>query len=252
MHTKLILTTLFSLVIIYLLCLTVYKMNGNDLVFPSPNTILAEFFSLFAVWKTYSLILSTLFRLVVTLLLSLFLGVLFGMLSAIFRIVEIFLKPYITILRSMPVVVLLLVLMMFFGTNSTPFWITSLVLFPIFYEATLKGVKEIDRDLMDVWKLESNMNLGVVKKIMLPLSFPYISQAITSGIGLGFKVLIMGEYMVSARNSIGNVIINSANNLEYQKVYAWCIILVVLVLFVELLPRLIEKVYFQIKENKFA
>ena len=78
------------------------------------------------------------------------------------------------------------------------------------------------------------------REILLPLIFNNIYQALIEAIGLGFKVLIMGEYMTSSPNSVGNVIINSAHNLEYDLVYAWCIILVIIVLIIELIPKLIK------------
>lgn len=218
-------------------------------MFPSPNDVISTFFQLFTKKNTYTLILFTLLRLLGALGISLIVGIFLGILSGLWRPLELFLKPYITILRSMPVVVLLILFLMIAGIQSTPYLITFLVLIPLFYEASLKGVKEIDQDLTDVWKLESKLHFGVIKKIIFPLSFPYIAQAIVAGIGLGFKVLIMGEYMASTKNSIGNIIISNAHNLEYTSVYAWCIVLILLVLFVEFLPKLCIYIYQKLKEK---
>ncbi|UKI48884.1 MAG: hypothetical protein L6U99_08535 [Clostridium sp.] len=106
----------------------------------------------------------------------------------------------------------------------TPMLMVCFVLIPLFYEVTINGALTIDNELLDVWKVECDISFRGIFKILLPLIFNNIYQAVIEAIGLGFKVLIMGEYMTSSPNSVGNVIINSAHNLEYDLVYAWCII----------------------------
>lgn len=237
-----ILTTVFSFVLIYLIAFTVFKVNNNSLVFPNPNNVLNEFFVLLSLKQTYKLIFSTLLRLLLTLSISFILGVILGVVASLSRNVEGLLKPYVTIIRSLPVVVLLVFFVMVLGFQLTPYFLTCFVLIPLFYEATLKGIKSIDSDYLDVCKMEGNFNFKIIRRVLLPMSAGYIGQALISAIGLGFKVLVVGEYMSATKNSLGNVIYSNAHNLEYIKVYAWCIILICLVLIVEALPKVIIKI----------
>ncbi len=236
-----LLSVVSSIIIIYLIMLTIYKTKNNLLVFPSPNLIFKQFFNLLLKFNTYNLILFTILRLLLSLIVSLFIGVALGILAYIFPLFRFFIKPFITILRCIPVVVLLIFFLMLSSIKLTPMLMVCFVLIPLFYEVTINGALNIDSELLDVWRVECGITFKGIFKILLPLIFNNIYQALIEAIGLGFKVLIMGEYMTSSPNSIGNVIINSAHNLEYDLVYAWCIILVILVLIIELIPKLIKK-----------
>lgn len=236
-----LLSAIASILIIYLIMLAIYKSKDNTIIFPSPNLIFKQFFNLLIKANTYKLILFTILRLLLSLIISLFIGVTLGILAYIFPLFRIFVKPFITILRCIPVVVLLIFFLMLSSIKLTPMLMVCFVLIPIFYEEALNGALNIDNELLDVWKVECGISFRGIFKILLPLIFNNIYQALISAIGLGFKVLIMGEYMTSSPNSIGNVIINSAHNLEYDLVYAWCIILIIIVLIIELIPKLIKK-----------
>lgn len=236
-----LLSVVASILIIYLIMLTIYKTKDNSIIFPSPNLIFKQFVNLLLKFNTYNLILFTILRLLASLIISLFIGVALGILAYIFPLFRVFIKPFITILRCIPVVVLLIFFLMLSSIKLTPMLMVCFVLIPLFYEETLNGALNIGSELLDVWRVECGITFRGIFKILLPLIFNNIYQALIEAIGLGFKVLIMGEYMTSSPNSIGNVIINSAHNLEYDLVYAWCIILVILVLIIELIPKLIKK-----------
>lgn len=236
-----LLSIIASILIIYLIMLTIFITKDNSIIFPSPNLIFKQFFKLLGRFGTYKLILFTILRLLLSLIVSLFIGIALGILAYIFPLFRIFIKPFITILRCIPVVVLLIFFLMLSNIKLTPMLMVCFVLIPLFYEVTINGALNIDNELLDVWKVECGISFRGIFKILLPLIFNNIYQAVIEAIGLGFKVLIMGEYMTSSPNSVGNVIINSAHNLEYDLVYAWCIILVIIVLIIEFIPKFIKK-----------
>ena len=114
------------------------------------------------------------------------------------------------------------------------------MLIPIIYEAFLNGILNLDKDLMAVWKLESNMNEKVLINIIFPLAKPFITTAFIQSVGLGIKVLIMAEFICNTNNSIGKALVNSANYLEYDNVFAWTILAILFVIIIENIPKLIN------------
>ena len=59
----------------------------------------------------------------------------------------------------------------------------------------------------------------------------------------------MAEFIVGAKNTLGYAINPVIENIEYAKGYAYCIIIVIVVLLVELLPKFAYKLYNYIKFN---
>jgi NitT/TauT family transport system permease protein len=53
--------------------------------------------------------------------------------------------------------------------------------------------------------------------------------------GLGIKVLVMAEFLAQTRNSIGNQLYLAKVNLEYDRVFAWTILLIIIAVILEFL-----------------
>ena len=75
----------------------------------------------------------------------------------------------------------------------------------------------------------------------VPLIKENIKSATVNSIGLGFKVMIMAEFICYTPNSFGSIIINSANNLEYSRLYAFSIFIIIIVILFEYLYKYINK-----------
>ncbi len=225
------------ILLLYLLCYVV----DNTIIFPTPTTILEAFFNLLKTKETYIIIGSTLLRLLISLIISFIIGATLGVLAGKFNFLNLFLRPFITIFRSLPLASIIVIIMIILGFNKSPYIICMLMLIPIIYEAFLNGTLNLNKELMEVWRLESNFNERVIFKIIFPLSKPFIKTAYTQSVGLGIKVLVMAEFICGTKNSIGRALTNSANYLEYDKVFAWSLIAIILVIIVENIPKLFNR-----------
>lgn len=87
-----LLSIIASILIIYLIMLTIFITKDNSIIFPSPNLIFKQFFKLLGRFGTYKLILFTILRLLLSLMVSLFIGVALGILAYIFPLFRILLN----------------------------------------------------------------------------------------------------------------------------------------------------------------
>ena len=236
--TKKIIIYLLSIITIFLMLYIIGFTINNDIIFPAPSSIFIALIDLLKSLDSYVILGYTLLRLLISLGISFLIGATLGILAGRFYNIELFLKPIITILRSLPLAAIIVIIMIILGFNKSPYIICMLMLVPVIYESFLNGIKNLDKELMMVWHLESNFNILVLFKIIFPLARPFIKTAYTSSVGMGIKVLIMAEFVCSTRNSIGNALVNAANYLEYDVVFAWSIIAIILVVIVENIPKL--------------
>ena len=124
-----------------------------------------------------------------------------------------------------------------FGFSFTPYIITFLMIFPLIYQGTYGAIKGIDQELIDVYKLEDNNFITGLTHCYIPLISKQIRTALLQSLGLGIKVLVMAEYLSQTKNSIGNKLYLAKVNLNYDEVFAWTLLLIVLALFLELLIK---------------
>ncbi len=220
-------------------------MRGDRIVFPGVLEILRAFLALLGSGQTYAKIWVTLRHLILALAISSVIGIAVGVAEGVSAFVRNLLKPLMIMLRSIPMVIMVVVIMVMTKYERVPVIATSLFLIPLISEATCQGYLHMDQDLMSVYKLESKFNFRVLRTVHLPLMAGYLRQAYISAVGMGMKLVVSTEYLVQTKNSLGKAINSSSYFNEYQDIYAYALIMVLLVLLVGELPSFLYRTFSQ-------
>lgn len=232
MHNALFST--FSIVLLFIIWQFYSISVNNPTLMPTPINVLNRILEMLVDKETYIIIFTSLSRLLLSLILATVLGVTFGLLSSLNRKVEAFFKPIIVTIRTLPVISIIVVILIIFGNVITLYIISLLLLFPIIYQAELDGIKNIDKSLIDVLRLDTvDVSKVAITKVYIPLSIPFLKSALIDAVGLGFKVLVVAEYIAQTNVSIGRSIYMNKVNLDFNGVFAWTALLLVFVLLIE-------------------
>ena len=211
-------------------------IKNDRLVFPDVIEILRAFFRLLGTPKTWLLIRTTLLHLLTAMAVSTVIGLLTGLAEGYSDFIRMLLRPLMVLLRSIPMVVLVVIIMVLTTYDKVPLIGTSLILIPIISEAACEGFRRIDPELIDVYRLNCGFNLQVLFNVYLPLMAGYLKQAYISSVGMGVKLVVTTEYLVQTRNSLGKAVNSSIYFNEYQDIYAYALIMILLVVLVGELP----------------
>lgn len=229
-----------SVATIIFLWFLIYIIIGQPLIVPSIGSV---FVALGRIVFSHDIItiLFSLLRLFTGFIASALLGVALGFIAAKKQGFKIWLQPYVTLLRTIPVLAIVVILFIILGSNASVYVIVFLMIFPLFYQATLDGIQNINPELMDVLKLEQAHLKESIRYVYLPLIKDDLMVVIFQSLGLGVKVLVMAEYIMQVNNSIGMSLYIAKINLNYDQVYAWTILLVILTSVFELLVHIYKK-----------
>lgn len=156
-------------------------------------------------------------------------GVSLGLLSGIYPRLEKFFRPYELLLKAIPNISYMFLLLLWVRkTSDAVYFIVFFILFPVFYSATLTGVKSMDTDLKDVLSLYGETFLTKLTKIYLPQCGSYIKGASLSCLSLGFKVCVMSEVLGSVKYGIGKAMYFDKINIDMIGVFSWTIVIILL------------------------
>ncbi|MEE1236473.1 MAG: ABC transporter permease subunit, partial [Turicibacter sp.] len=158
-----------------------------------------------------------------------------GIISGYFKRIEWLLLPIVTFLRTVPTISITLILLIWFGKELGPIMIMGIVVFPILYELILGAMKQIDQDLLDVCLLFGTTKFEKFKALYYPQLLKTLSSGIQATIGLSFKVMVMAEVMAQSSTGIGQMLNYEKTYLNMGAVFAWTIILIVLVMIFEVI-----------------
>lgn len=222
-----------SILVLLIMKTVIYQAVDNPLLFPSSKSIGLALIEIVTSVTSLSIIASSLLRLVSSIFLSATLAIILGLLSGFKKSFALFVSPYITILRTVPVISVVVIILVLFGFAYTPFIITFLMVFPLVYQGVYEGMKQLDSELIDVYRLEKNNFSLSLKLVYFPLIKKNILVSFLQSFGLGIKVLVMAEFLGQSRNSIGNAIFLAKTNLNYDFVFAWTILLILVSFLIE-------------------
>ncbi len=212
-------------------------LKGDRLVFPDVGEILRAFVRLLGEEKTWRQIGVTLLHLAEALAASAVIGTALGLAQGRNRFVRNLLKPLMILLRSIPMIVMAVIIMVLTKYDRVPLIASTLMLIPLISEATAEGLRRIEPEMIDVYRMNSGFSLRVVFQVYLPLMAGYLKQAYINAVGMGIKLAVTTEYLVQARDSLGKAVYSSAYFNEYAEIYAYALIMILLAVIVSSLPK---------------
>lgn len=213
-------------------------VKNDRLVFPDVTEILRAFLRLLGEGETYRKIGVTLLHLLQALAAATALGVVIGVAEGLSDFIRALLKPLMILLRSIPMIVMVVIIMVLTHYDRVPLIASSLFLIPLISEAACEGCRSIDPALIDVYRLNSGFSPRVLVSVYLPMMAGYLRQAYVNAVGMGLKLVISTEYLVQTKNSLGKAIHTSGYFNEYQDIYAYALVMIALALLIGALPAL--------------
>ncbi len=152
-------------------------------------------------WRCF---LATFGRVLLAFSLSFVLAVIFAVIAYLLPSFRVFFTPIVAVLRSVPVLAVALILLVWFGAGNAPLAVAFLSLFPTLYNGILAALSEVDGDLVEMSRA---YNVPLKKRIFslyLPLSAPYIVKEGGAALSFSLKLVVSAEVLVGTYKSLGD------------------------------------------------
>ena len=200
---------------------------ANNFIVPSPYETGEVLLKLFSTSETYFIILSSLGRVLMSLIIGIALGVFCGILAGMSDFVYKLLVPVVNFITATPVVSFIIILFMYIQNDAyVPVVCGILLCFPIIYNNVLHGYKMVSDELISMSQVYRVPLKRRILKLYIPSTLPYVFAASLTCIGICWKATIAAELIGIIRNSIGLQLYNGKVFLEYDHVFAWTILIV--------------------------
>lgn len=166
---------------------------------------------------------------------GLLIGLTSGMLAGWFYRLELLMQPLISLLMAMPPIIITVMAMVWFGlgTKMTIF-LVALLVFPIMHTNTVEGFKSIDPALIEMSKVYRLPLPLAISKIYIPGMLHSLIAGFSMGAASSIRLTVMAE-LLGAREGMGQQILISRSYLETEQLFAWIIVLLVILASLEFL-----------------
>lgn len=211
----------------------IYKLVGLDVLVASPVGVakrLIEFLPDSNFWLS---IFNSFKGVTLGYILGVVVGTIMGIVTAFSSVLNTLFKPFLTAVKTTPVVSFIILALIWLSKIEVPIFITFLMVLPVVWANISGGITSTDKSLIE---MANAYDFGFAKKlklIYLPSAIPYFVTACKIAVGLGWKAGIAAEVLCTPQNSIGIELRNSQVYLETVDLFAWTAIVIVLSLVLE-------------------
>lgn len=223
--------------------------HNNELVLlilPSPATVFKTLCEIAFTRAFLTAVLYTFINVFSGFLFGIVFGVLFGVLTHFSKIFDALISPMMRIIRAVPIVAFIILLYLFFKSNVLPVIIVSLMVVPIMWQTVYDGLRQPNRELLEMARVYNMSKKKVFSYITIPSITPsLLSSAITS-LGFAWKSGVAAEVLCLPDISLGTRLWQSKGTVDFDEVYAVTLTVVVISIVLEIilkamLKRIVER-----------
>ncbi len=210
-------------------------------ILPRPAAVLRSLAGLFGLSEFGAVCLGTLGRWALGVAPAIVLGLVFGGLSAVSPRFGAFLSPLFTVIKSVPIVAVILLALVWFEAPFVPSFAVFLATFPTVCDNAAAGVRSVDVRLVEMTRVYRFGRARRVRLLYLPSLQPYFFAALRTAFGVGLKAVVVAELVVQPKLSIGAYMQTARATLQTAEILSWTLLIVLSGYLLELLVDLIEK-----------
>ncbi len=204
----------------------------NPLIIRPPSAIAAAFGDLVSSGELQAATGTSLRSFTAGLAIAIALGLFIGVATGRWRSAYNALDPIVSALYSVPSVALIPLIGFVFKFQGDAPRIVSVALFCIFpiLINTQQGVRNIDRDLLEVARAFNSSERRLWGDVVIPSALPFVLAGIRLAIGRGLIGMIVAEFLIGVvgTGGLGNLIITYQNVFRIDKMFAPVIVVAAL------------------------
>lgn len=208
-----------------------WELYGRALhspIFTTPSAVAAAGVALVRSGELQFYLASSLVVFTLGLLLSVVVGIPFGVLMGRRPTVEHAADPYINAFYAMPMVALIPVIVMWLGfqTKAKVIIVFLFCVFPVLIN-TYQGVKSTDALLLEVARSFCSSERRLWRDVILPSAAPFILAGIRLAIGRGLVGMVVAEFYTTI-TGLGYMIVQYANTFKMDRLFVPIVVLMIM------------------------
>ena len=212
-------------------------LAGSSQLLPGPLETLRATASLLGNPSFLKVVGSTLLRGVTGFAAAILAGVALGITGGLHSNFHAFMRPWVVVLRSTPVVAFVLLAIIWFSSDAVPVLIAILMMFPIVYLNVVEGIRSVDEGLVEMARFHGVHGWRLIREVHLPSIRPFLESGVVSAVGIGWRAVVGGEVLSQPLWGIGTVMRSAQTFLRVDILLAWTLVTLVIGAMFDILLR---------------
>ena len=203
------------------------RFYDSSLIFPGPIPVISELLRLLKDPRFLSSLANTFFRVIAAMVISVPLGLTFGIITGLDKRTGSFFQPLFSLISATPVMSIILIAFLFLGSERTPIFTAFLMVFPVMTVNSAEGIRRVDPQLIEQFNTYKMSKQEALKYLYIPSIAPFVLGGLQSSLSLSWKVVVAAEVLVQPFRSLGTGMQNARSRLETTELFAWTLVTVI-------------------------
>lgn len=219
-------------ILVILFWIIIWQLISNkinqELLLASPLNVLKQIIYLIFEKNFWERVFFSYINITLGFCISIIIGIILSIMAYKFTIIKILLNPVMLMIKSVPVVAIIILFLVWSTSNNLPIIISIFMTLPIIYTNLLKALNEVDQNLLEMAKV---FNMTILKKIKYIYIFevlPYFEAAGITALGIAWKSGIAAEVIGLPKNSIGEAMYESKIYFNTVDLFVWALVIILL------------------------
>ena len=200
----------------------------NDILFVGPAETVRALVRLAATDTFLKAVFSSYGRILAGFCIGVVSGILLAVASYVNKVAQAFIAPFVHLSKTVPVACFVVILLIMAGTSHTALIVSAIVALPVLYNGVYGGLKNADREEIEIADMFTMTRLDRVRHIFLPAVYPFLLAALKLASGVSFKAGIAAEVIAQTCGSLGNGLYKAKVLLQTDVLFAITVVVVAL------------------------
>lgn len=204
------------------------KWVDNAILLATPIETLKALLALLPKAQFWQSVAGSFLRISAGFLLGFMIAVLLGVLSSCFQTLEEFLSPIMNLFKAVPVASFVVLFLIWWGSSFLAVAICFLIVLPNIYMNTLAGIKNTDRQLLEMAEVFRMPVKNRIFYVYRPALKPFLLSSLKISLGMSWKSGVAAEVIGTPNFSIGEQLYMSKIYLDTAGLFAWTAVVILL------------------------
>lgn len=222
-----------ALTIVFVALWTLAASHVPAFVLPGPEKVIQALVNLAHSDSFTHDVLTTLTRILIGFALATVVGTPLGLALGSSRVLATFFDPLLAVMNTVSSAIWAVFAIIWFGiSNATTIFVVFMTAMPLILTNVWQGSQNVDKLHVDLARSFRMSRTQILRKIYLPTILPYFFSGARLAFGFGWRVSLVAETLGSS-DGIGYRLRQAADLVQTDQVFAWTLLLVVLMMLFE-------------------
>lgn len=219
---------ILSAAVLLLLWKIIAMLVGKSIIIPSPEETLQALIVIITQGHFVMRVLNTMGRVLISFTVAFLGGLCLGVLAGFFEPMYYLMKPVVLIQKSIPTMAVVLIAIIWLGSDLAPTLVGVLIIFPMIYATVADGIINMDPNLLEMADVYQFGHKKRLKHLYLPVINSALWSVSSVALGLNMKIIIAGEVLSQPNLAMGTAFQIEKAALNTAGVFAWAFVAIII------------------------